>query len=63
MVPGLLTLHLDNYLCYEENENTGKKREILHKISNIFKTKAPIDKRGYRFGEEPCMYHYKKKLK
>ena len=58
--PGLSILHLDNYLCYEENENIRKK-DILYKICNISKNKAPIGKRGYRFGEKPCMmYHYQK---
>ena len=56
-------LHLDDYLCYDENENTGKKY-ILYKIWNISKNKAPIGKRGCRFWEKACMYHYQKeKLK
>ena len=25
-----------------------------------FQNKAPIGKRGYRFGEKACMYHYQK---
>ena len=40
---------------------TPEKRYILYKICNISKNKAPIGKRGYRFGEEACMYHYPKK--
>ena len=47
--PGFSILHIDNYLCYEENENTGK-GYILYKIWNISKSKASIGKRGYRFG-------------
>ena len=36
-------LLLDNYLCYEENENTEKKRyRTLYKIWNISENKAPI---------------------
>ena len=53
---GVSILYLDNYLCYEENENTGK--YILYNIWNIFKKKAPIGKRGYHFGEKPSIYHY-----
>ena len=30
--PGLSILHLDNYLCYEENENTRKKRYFIQNI-------------------------------
>ena len=30
--PGLSILHLDNYLCYEENENTRKKRYLIQNI-------------------------------
>ena len=43
---------------------TPEKSYILYKIWNISKNKAPIGKRGYRFGEKACMYHYQKeKLK
>ena len=43
---------------------TLEKRYILYKIWNISKNKAPIGKRGYRFGEKARMYHYQKeKLK
>ena len=43
---------------------TQEKIHILYKIWNISKNKASIGKRGYRFGEKPCMYHYQKeKLK
>ena len=43
---------------------TSEKRYILYKKRNISENKAPIDKRGYRFGEKACMYHYQKeKLK
>ena len=43
---------------------TQEKRYILYNIWNISKNKAPIGKRGYRFGEEACMYHrQKEKLK
>ena len=60
---GFSILYLDNYLCYEENENTGK-IHILYKIWYISKNKAPIGKRGYRFGERACTYHdQKEKLK
>ena len=38
------------------------KKYILYKIWNISKSKAPIGKRGYRFGEKACMYHYQKKI-
>ena len=40
---------------------TLEKRYILYKIWNISKNKAPIGKRGYRFGEKACMYHYQKR--
>ena len=30
--PGLSILHLDNYLCHEENENTRKKRYFIQNI-------------------------------
>ena len=33
--PGVSTLHLDNYLCYEENENTRKK-EVFYTKYKIF---------------------------
>ena len=39
---------------------TPEKRYILYKIWNTSKNKAPIGKRGYRFGEKACMYHYQK---
>ena len=40
------------------------KKNILYKIWIISKIQAPIGKRGYRFGEKACMYHYQKeKLK
>ena len=55
-------LLLDIYLCYEENENTGK-RYILCNIWNIAKDKAPIVKRGNRFWKKPCMHHYQKEKK
>ena len=43
---------------------TPEKIYILYKIWNISKNKAPIGKRGYRFGEKAGMYHYQKeKLK
>ena len=41
---------------------TPEKRYVLYKIWNISKNKAPIGKRGYRFGEKACMYHYQKKI-
>ena len=41
---------------------TTEKIYILYKIWHIFKNKAPIGKRGYRFGEKTCMYHYQKKI-
>ena len=60
---GYSLLLWDNYLCYEENENTGK-GDTLYKIWNISKNKAPIRKPRYRFGEKPYMHHYQKdKLK
>ena len=40
---------------------TPEKIYKLYKIWNISKNKAPIGKRGYRFGEKACMYNYKKK--
>ena len=62
-IPGYSLLLLDDNLCYEENENTGK-RYTLYKIWNISKNKAPIGKRRYRFEEKPCTYHFQKeKLK
>ena len=60
---GFSIRNLDNYLCYEDNLKKSEKY-ILYKICNISKNKAPIGKRGYRFREKPCMYHYRKeKLK
>ena len=36
----------------------NEKKNILYKIWNIFKNKAPIGKRSNRLWEEPSMYHH-----
>ena len=41
-IPGYSSLLLDNHLCYEENEDNGKK-DTLYKIWNISKNKANAD--------------------
>ena len=58
-VPGFFDTPLRWLSMSRKNENTGE-NDILYKIWNISKNEAPIGKRGYRFGEKPCMYHYQK---
>ena len=52
-LPGFLILHLDNYLCYEENENTGKK-DISYTRYEIYPKGSNWQKRIPFWGE--CMY-------
>ena len=48
-------------IIYVTNKvKTPEKIYILYKLLDISKNKAPIGKRGYRFGEKACMYHNQK---
>ena len=56
-------LYLDNYLCYEETENTGK--NIFYTKYEIFpKIRLQLANADTVFWGEACMYHYQnEKLK
>ena len=61
--PGFLILYLDNYLCYEENETTGKKIYFIRNMKYLKKNKAPIRKRGNLFWGEGMYVSLSKRRK